>query len=185
MKKIFICMAVILAVIFPEINARKVYAELLGTQKGLFTNKVKVTVDFGQNVSSWKSGDMTLVDNSGKDIIFNSMVDAMNFMGQYGWEFVQAYAVSNDRQNVYHWLMTKDVNSDEEIHEGFNVRADIKETSYVLQFYKKASYKDEWELVKTETKSSLSSEQLDEIISNWESQSNDKTEYMVRAKKSK
>lgn len=116
-----------LAFMASGVQARKAYAELLGQQKGLFSNKVKVSIDFGQNVSFWKSGsDNKLVDENGKDIVFNSMVDAMNFMGERGWEFVQAYVVTEGNQNVYHWLMTKEINSEEDIKAGFNVKADSK-----------------------------------------------------------
>ena len=40
---------------------------------------------------------------------FNSMVDAMNWMGSMGWEFVQAYVVTVGNQNVYHWLLKKNL----------------------------------------------------------------------------
>lgn len=43
-----------------------------------------------------------MVDETGKNIVFNSMVDAMNFMGKLGWEFEQAYVVTMGGQNVYH-----------------------------------------------------------------------------------
>lgn len=46
-------------------------------------------------------------DENGKNIEFNSMVDAMNYFGKQGWEFVQAYAVTMGNQNVYHWLLKK------------------------------------------------------------------------------
>lgn len=108
-------------------NTKSVYAELLGFEKGLFSNKVTVTVDFGQDVSFWKQGrDNKIVDENGKDIVFNSMVDAMNFMGEKGWSFVQAYVVTHGNQNVYHWLLTKKITEDEEIMEGFKVKSQIK-----------------------------------------------------------
>jgi hypothetical protein len=37
------------------------------------------------------------------------MVDALNYMGELGWEFVQAYVITMDmglsKQNVYHYLL--------------------------------------------------------------------------------
>jgi hypothetical protein len=41
------------------------------------------------------------------------MVDAMNYFGKQGWEFVQAYAVTMGNQNVYHWLLKKEVSEEE------------------------------------------------------------------------
>ena len=78
------------------------YAEILGYSK-LLSTKVSVTIDFGQNTTLFE--DTRLRDENGKVINFNSMVDAMNWMGAQGWEFVQAYTASEGDQSVYHWLL--------------------------------------------------------------------------------
>ena len=185
MKKIILLAALILSGL-PTLQAKKVYAELVGTQKGLFSKKVKVRVDFGQSVSFWKVGDMILVDENGKDIVFNSMVDAMNFMGGNGWEFVQAYTVSEGNENVYRWLMMKDVNSDEEIKAGFSVRADNSgkddTPTYVLTFMRKKKNNNQWDIVKTETKK-LTAEELTHEMDSWKNQTNDVYDYDVQIKK--
>ena len=56
---------------------------------------------------------------------FNSMVDAMNYMGKRNWEFEQAYVVTTSNQNVYHWLLSKEVTSDEQIKEGFMTKEEF------------------------------------------------------------
>ncbi len=94
---------------FLTANAQgKVYCELLGTQK-LLSTKVTVQVDFGQQTKLFS--DNRLVDEKGNVIAFNSMVDAMNYMGTLGWEFEQAYVVTigggGSASNVYHWLLSK------------------------------------------------------------------------------
>lgn len=76
------------------------------------SNKVKVQVDYGQETSFWK-GISYMKDKDGKNIEFNSMVDAMNYFGKQGWEFVQAYVVTTNNQNVYHWLLKKVVTDEE------------------------------------------------------------------------
>ena len=78
------------------------YAEILGYSK-FFSTKISVTIDFGQNTTLFE--DTRLRDENGKVINFNSMVDAMNWMGAQGWEFVQAYTASEGDQSVYHWLL--------------------------------------------------------------------------------
>lgn len=184
MKKLFLCFALAIFIATPA-YPRKAFAELLGRQKGLFSNMVKVNVDFGQYVSFWKPGDQTIVDENGKDVVFNSMVDAMNFMGERGWEFVQAYVVSEGSQLVYHWLMTKDVNSDEEIKQGFNVRADMKEVDkpqYILTYLKKKKSDTQWDVIDTETKR-LTPDELNSIRDEWVSKSNDKYDYDLQIKK--
>lgn len=90
-------------------NASKfVYCELVGAQK-LFSTKVTVSVDYGEERTFFKDTRMR-DEQTGKIQSFNSMVDALNYMGQSGWEFVQAYIVSNGQQNVYHWLLKKEKN---------------------------------------------------------------------------
>jgi hypothetical protein len=82
-----------------------IYCEILGAQK-LLSPKVTVNIDFGQNTRFGE--DTRLRGEDGKVIVFNSMVDAMNWMGSQGWEFVQAYVVTIGQQNVYHWLLKLD-----------------------------------------------------------------------------
>jgi len=124
MKKFFLLLVVMLACNFATAQ-QKVYCELLGHGK-LFSTKVTVTVDFGQN--QWQNN--KLVDENGKNIVFNSMVDAMNFMGKLGWEFEQAYVVTAGSgataQNVYHWLLSKYITEDEAINDGLTTKADHK-----------------------------------------------------------
>lgn len=101
---------------------QRVYAELLGTGTNFLNlNKnVKVSVDLGQFQSATKA--YTLLDENGKDIKFNSMVAAMNYMGERGWKFIQAYVVTVSNQNVLHWLLYKDVTDPAQIKEGLNVK---------------------------------------------------------------
>ena len=93
------------------ITKKFVYCEILGTGS-LFSTKVKVDIDYGQEVSFWNQ-DRRLKDENGKSVKFNSMVDALNYMGTLGWEFVQAYVVTmpsmGGQQNVYHWLVKREL----------------------------------------------------------------------------
>lgn len=38
---------------------------------------------------------------------FSSMIEGMNYMSKNGWEFIQAYDVTNGNQNVYRWILKK------------------------------------------------------------------------------
>lgn len=128
MKKILL--ALFMSVLMVSISAtasaeeptQRAYAELLGTGTNFLNlNKnVKVSVDLGQFQSATKA--YTLLDENGKDIKFNSMVAAMNYMGERGWKFVQAYVVTVSNQNVLHWLLYKDVTDPAQIKEGLNVK---------------------------------------------------------------
>jgi hypothetical protein len=48
-----------------------------------------------------------LKDELGKALDFNSMIDALNFMAQNGFEFVNAYTITVANQNVYHYILKK------------------------------------------------------------------------------
>jgi len=86
-------------------TVKYVYCELMGIQKFMST-KVTVSIDFGEEHSYFQ--DTRLRDEAtGKVQTFNSMVDALNYMGGKGWEFFHAYVVTAGSQNVYHWLLKK------------------------------------------------------------------------------
>lgn len=83
------------------------YCQIVGTSRFL-SNRVTIEIDFGQLRSIWE--DNRLKDpKTGERIVFNSMIDALNYMGKLGWEFVQAYAfwTGGNSGNVYHYLLKK------------------------------------------------------------------------------
>lgn len=98
----------------------RVYAELVGSGN-LTSHKYDiVSVDLGQRQAFLRS--YHLVEENGKDIKFNSMVAALNFMSLRGWNFIQAYVTSCGKDNEEtHWLMYKDVTDESEIYEGLMV----------------------------------------------------------------
>jgi len=116
MKKIiltaFLLMAFTLSNVYsqdlPKSGKSFVYCELVGFGQ-LLSTKVTVSVDFGQKTKLFD--DTRLKDADGKPIKFNSMVDAMNYMGKDGWQFVQAYIVTLSNQNIYHWLLKKEMDN--------------------------------------------------------------------------
>ena len=105
-KLLFVIVALFVAVAASAQN--KVFCELVGIQ-GLFTKKVNVSVDFGQESKLFANEQ--LVDEKGNIISFNSMVDAMNYMSKLGWEFEQAYIVTvgsdSSSSTFYHWIISK------------------------------------------------------------------------------
>ncbi len=110
MKKILSTLLVVLlsTSLFAQEEPQYVYCQVVGTTK-LFSRKVTITIDFGQHMNFF--ADNRLRDlKTGKKKVFNSMIDALNYMGKKGWEFEQAYVVSTDNQNVHHYLMKKAFN---------------------------------------------------------------------------
>ncbi len=119
---LLVCMLFASFACLKAVVPHKVYCELLGSQKFL-SAKCTVEIDMGQNPYENKK----LVDENGKKITFNSMIDAMNYMGKLGWTFEQAYVVTVGNQNVYHWLLSKDVVEDSEAGEGLTTKEQFKE----------------------------------------------------------
>jgi len=112
MKKtiLFFCLFSGISLFSQKQIPKYVYCELVGSSKFL-SMKVSVSVDFGQESGFFRNTRM--VDSAGNVIDFNSMVDAMNFFGEKGWEFVQAYVVTTGNQNVYRWLLKRELTDEE------------------------------------------------------------------------
>jgi hypothetical protein len=90
-----------------EINAE--YIQIVGISK-LFSKKVNVNIDFGQVDKMFSAKDTQIKDENGRMTTFNSMIDALNFMSENGYEFVNAYAITISNQNVYHYMLRKKKN---------------------------------------------------------------------------
>jgi hypothetical protein len=80
------------------------YCLIVGTTQ-LFSTKVTITIDYGQERSFWDENRMT--DENGDVIKFNSLVDALTFMNGLGWEFVSAYPMISGQGTCYHYLMKR------------------------------------------------------------------------------
>ncbi|MEO5909281.1 MAG: hypothetical protein ABIP95_00250 [Pelobium sp.] len=80
-----------------------VFCELIAKSTKLNT-KTRVAVDFGLENPKFK--DTRLKDeDTGKIKTFNSMIDALNYMSEKGWEFVQAYVTVDEKDSTTHWLL--------------------------------------------------------------------------------
>lgn len=81
------------------------YIQIVGTSNFIGT-KVTIGVDYGQEQKVFKNNSK-LIDENGKPVRLNSMVDALNFFVKYGYEFKTAYAITVGNSNVYHFLLSK------------------------------------------------------------------------------
>src|SRR5258705_11684796 len=78
----------------------KQYCEVVATAR-LLSNKVTIDIDYGEERSIWK--DHRLRDDEGKLKKFNSVIDAINYLGKDGWKLVNAFPVSTGNgPMVYH-----------------------------------------------------------------------------------
>lgn len=87
-------------------DPKYVYCDMVGYAKILsLTGKVKVAIDYGEAKKVFT--DQRIKDESGKVQSFNSMVDAMNYMADQGWEIDQCYVVKTTEETATHWILKK------------------------------------------------------------------------------
>ena len=92
----------------PAATRTEEYCMVLVTAK-MLSNKVTITIDFGQERRFF--ADNRYRDEEGKVQTFNSVIDALNYMNSQGWEFVNAYAITVNGLNVYHYVMKRKVSA--------------------------------------------------------------------------
>ena len=68
-----------------------------------------------------------MVDENGKEIDFNSMVDAANYMSEKGWNFQQAYTSFYEGNVIHHWIFYKEADSQEEAGKGIMTKEKYKQ----------------------------------------------------------
>lgn len=108
MKKVLVMLVFLLATstLFAQADTTRIeqYCQLIATPR-LFSNKVTIDIDFGEEKSFWTDTRLRTFD--GKLKKFNTIIDALNFMGKEGWVFINAYPVRNGNSDVYHYGFKK------------------------------------------------------------------------------
>lgn len=129
MKRLILFCIGILCILPMQIQARKYFCEIKGTEKVL-SNGLKIVFDFGESpvYSAWTGlkSKQKLVDENGKEIKFNSMVDAANYMSEKGWNFLQAYTSLYSDNVIQHWIFYKEADSQEEAGKGIMTKESYK-----------------------------------------------------------
>ena len=110
---------------------QRYYCEVKGIEKS-FTSGLKIIFDFGTEASYNMWGDLSsklkFVDETGKEINFNSMVDAANYMVKRGWVFQQAYSSIYSGNPIIHWIFYKDAETMEKAKEGIITKEEYKKS---------------------------------------------------------
>jgi hypothetical protein len=108
MKKILVCVFVqlITVIVFAQADTTRIeqYCQIIATPRFL-SNKVTIDIDFGEEKSFW--ADTRLRNYDGKLKKFNTIIDALNFMGKEGWIFINAYPVKIGDVERYHFGFRK------------------------------------------------------------------------------
>lgn len=110
MKKIIVFVFVLITSISSnaQSDSTKVeqYCQVIATPK-LLSNRVTISIDFGEQRSFWKDNRLKEYDGSLRK--FNTIIDALNFMGREGWLFINAYPVKMGEIEIYHFAFKKQV----------------------------------------------------------------------------
>ena len=80
------------------------YCQVIATPR-LLSNKVTIDIDFGEEKSFWR--DTRLKTDGGRIKKFNTVIDAINYMGRQGWTFMNAYPVRMGETEIYHFAFKK------------------------------------------------------------------------------
>lgn len=83
------------------------YVQIIGTGRSLST-KVNEEIDFGQETKSisFKNG-TNIKDERGRNMKFNSMMDALNFMSANGYTFQFAYTTNDEKDRAIYYILKK------------------------------------------------------------------------------
>ena len=71
------------------------YCKLTASTK-MFSNKRYITLDFGDKEQKWLKDYRLRDQQTGKAKEFNSVIDALNYMGAQGWTLVNAFPMADD-----------------------------------------------------------------------------------------
>jgi len=108
MKKTFILyLALFISLAsFAQADTLKVeqYCQVIASPK-LLSNKVTIDIDFGEEKSFWR--DTRLKTEAGGIKKFNTIIDALNYMGSEGWIFINAFPVRMGETEIYHFAFKK------------------------------------------------------------------------------
>lgn len=80
------------------------YCQVIATPR-LLSNKVTIDIDFGEEKSFWR--DSRLKTDAGTLKKFNTIIDALNYMGKEGWIFINAYPVHLGQTEIFHFAFKK------------------------------------------------------------------------------
>ena len=83
------------------------YCEIFTKESGM-SGKVTIEINYGQTSKPFSE---TIYKSPVFNPIFNGIVDALNYMGQSGWEVIQVYSVLTGPSSMatysYHYLLKK------------------------------------------------------------------------------
>jgi hypothetical protein len=104
---LLLTLAAISVFIFVSINVQaqsvvkkiEQYCQL--TANTTLSKKITMSVDFG-NTTIGTFTDARIKNDSGKVVKFNTIIDALNYMGKNGWKLVFVYPTDKNNNTIYY-----------------------------------------------------------------------------------
>ncbi|MBJ04544.1 MAG: hypothetical protein CMP65_01405 [Flavobacteriales bacterium] len=89
-------------------NAKiEVFCDLISTKKFLSTTE-NITINYGNRDSLWNDDQIYNLITS--DLTkYNSLIDALNYMGNEGWKVIGSYSSSSNSYLVEHYILKKEL----------------------------------------------------------------------------
>ena len=81
------------------------YCKLVATGK-ILSNKVRIDVDFGEERKLFQDNRLR-DEQTGKLKEFNTVVDALNYMGSQGWVLLNAFPMTEAGSTIFHFYFKK------------------------------------------------------------------------------
>src|SRR5919199_1217588 len=111
-KKLLITTALLTCILLARAQKVEQYCEMTAVQK-ILSRKVTIDIDNGEERKLFSFKDTRVKDELGKVKSFNSIVDALNYMGRLGWKLVNAFPVLENNQYVYHYVFRREFDKSE------------------------------------------------------------------------
>ena len=109
MKKMMLAILLLPSLAFAQQKMER-YCELVAGIKP-FSTKVNIWIDYGEDRKIARS--LKVKDEDGKAVKFNSLIDALNYMGSQNWKLLNAFPINTGGENVYHFFFKKEYDSSE------------------------------------------------------------------------
>ena len=85
----------------------EVFCDLISTKKFLGTEE-KIRINYGNRDSLWI--DEKIYTLMSKDLKrYNSIIDALNYMGNEGWKIINTYSSSQSSYTIEHYILKKEI----------------------------------------------------------------------------
>jgi len=109
MKKLFftvmLFMSIAISTSAQDTTMVEQYCRLIATGK-ILSNKVRIDVDFGEERKLFRDNRLR-DEQTGRLKEFNTVVDALNYMGSQGWVLLNAFPMIEAGASVFHYYFKK------------------------------------------------------------------------------